>query len=86
MIRKLMHIVKGWSMAWGIVKTSTAEAKLSELRLKICGTCPYSTSSKILEILNGNANYEYRLQCTKCSCPCLEKSLIVDETCPIMKW
>jgi len=82
----LLHILKGWGKAMGVIPRSKAEDKLSALRLKECGKCEHSKSVKLLEFLNGKANYEHRLQCSKCGCPCLEKSLVVDETCPIAKW
>ncbi len=85
-MKKIFRILKGWGKATGILSTSTAEKKLSALRLTICMRCEHSKSSKVLEILNGQANYENRLKCDKCKCPCLEKSLVTDEKCPIAKW
>ena len=85
-MKKVIHILKGWGKVFGFIPVSTAEAKLSELRLKICGVCEYSKESKALVLINGNANYEHELKCTKCKCPCLEKSLVVDERCPVGKW
>ena len=85
-MRKLMHILKGWGKSTGILSTTPAEEKLSSLRMAICVHCLFSNPSKVLVILKGNATYEKSLQCTKCTCPCLEKSLVIDETCPIQKW
>lgn len=82
----LIHIIKGWGKSIGILSVSTAEKKLSDLRLKHCSGCPLSATSKFLEIVNGHAKYEHRLVCTKCKCPCLEKSLVVDEKCPVGLW
>lgn len=85
-MKKIFHILKGWGKAMGIINVSTAEGKLSELRLSICGICEHSDNSKVLEFLNGRAKYKNQLQCNKCKCPCLEKSLVIDEQCPIGKW
>ena len=85
-MRKVSRILKGWGKRLGILSVSTAEAKLSALRLKQCMKCQWSETSKMLEIMNGHANYENRLVCGKCKCPCLQKSLVVDEYCPINVW
>lgn len=86
MIKKIGHIVRGWAKYFGLVSTSSAEAKLSDLRLKVCSSCFYSDSKKIIEIINGNVIHEATLVCTKCKCPCMQKTLVVDETCPVEKW
>jgi hypothetical protein len=85
-MRKVLNILIGWGKAMGVIRISTAEQKLSELRLHICKTCEYSEDSKILRLLNDNAFNEHSLKCTKCGCPCLEKSLVVEEKCPVKKW
>ena len=85
-MKKVMNILTGWGKKFGVIPVSRNDQKLSELRLKICGKCDLSEPKKVLEILNGHANYENRLFCTKCKCPCLQKSLVVDESCPIGKW
>lgn len=83
---KIGHIIKGWLKAMGLVSITPAEQKLSALRLEICGRCEFAKSSSVLEAVNGDLMYEMRLACTKCSCPCLQKSLVVDECCPIDNW
>jgi hypothetical protein len=85
-IGKLRNIIVGWGKRLGILQVSTAEAKLSQLRLKECSRCIFSKQSKVLELLNGNATYTAMLYCKRCSCPCLEKTLVVDEKCPINRW
>lgn len=85
-MRMIKNIIKGWAKAFGLLPVSEAEKKLSVLRLKECGKCEFSKSSQVLEIVNDKANYENRLVCTRCGCPCLEKSLVVDEFCPEGKW
>lgn len=85
-MKKVFHILKGWGKAMGIVSISRAEEKLSDLRLGICNICQFSEESKVLSIINGEDRYENILKCTKCGCPCVEKTLVVDEQCPIRKW
>jgi hypothetical protein len=85
-VKKLFNILTGWGKRFGILQTSKAEEKLAELRLSICKACSYSEESKVLKILNGNVNYEAQLKCTKCTCPCWEKAIVVDEKCPIKNW
>lgn len=85
-MKKLMHILTGWGRAMGFLPVSSAVLKLSQLRLKECGRCAYSKDSSVLEVINGKIQEENSLQCTKCGCPCLEKTLVIDEACPILKW
>lgn len=85
-MKKLFRILTGWGKAFGWLPVSTPEKKLSELRLKICGICEESETSKALRIINDEAIHGYQLRCLKCKCPCLEKSLVVDEKCPLSKW
>jgi hypothetical protein len=85
-MKKITHILKGWLKAFGILHVSLAEKKLSTLRLQLCKGCDKATESKVIEIMNGNDIYEHSLKCTMCGCPCLEKSLVVDEQCPLYKW
>jgi hypothetical protein len=86
MIKKFFHIIRGWGLAFGIIQKTKAEEALSHLRLKICARCEKAKESKVLGIINGQAMYERSIICSKCSCPCLEKSLVIDEKCPIGKW
>lgn len=86
MLKRFFHILKGWGKSMGILSVSTAGKKLSDLRLSICKNCPESSTSKVLELLNGSANYVNELKCNKCTCPCLQKTLVIDEKCPIGKW
>lgn len=83
---KIKSIIIGWGKHLGFFPTSAAEEKLSELRLRLCSSCPDARESKVLQIINGHAAYEHQLQCTRCGCPCLEKSLVISEYCPINKW
>jgi hypothetical protein len=86
MRRRIRHIIIGWAKKYGWLPTSKAEEKLSELRMAHCIKCPFSEESKVLKLLNGNVNYEREIYCTKCHCPCEQKSLVVDESCPMKKW
>lgn len=83
---KPVKILTGWARVLGMISTSEPQKKLSELRVSICKLCPEAKTNKVLAILNGNVNYVNQLQCRKCKCPCLEKSLVTDEKCPIGKW
>ena len=86
MIRKLIHIIIGWSRRLGWIETTAAESKLSDLRMKSCSNCKESFESKFLKIVSGHAEYEKVIVCGKCKCPCLAKTLVVDEQCPLNKW
>lgn len=85
-MKKIIHILIGWAKVFGWIKTSTAEKKLSDLRLSICKICEYAEESRVLDMINGDMQEVDCLKCTKCKCPCLQKSLVVDELCPIKKW
>lgn len=86
MLKKFFHILKGWGKVLGIISISTAEDKLSDLRLSICEPCFHSVNRQVLELTNGDLDFVDTLVCKKCSCPCKQKSLVIDETCPIGKW
>lgn len=85
-VMKIKNIFIGWAKRFGLLPTSEAETKLSVLRLKQCSSCVDADEKKVLQILNGNAHYENMLACTRCGCPCKEKSLVLNESCPIGKW
>lgn len=85
-MKKIAHILVGWGKRLGFVSTSTAEAKLSELRLKQCAACDLSKESQVLSLINGAATVGASLKCTVCLCPCYEKTIVIDETCPEGKW
>lgn len=86
--QKLVHILKGWARRFNLIPTPVDLKQISEDRLWVClsneGVCARRT--KLLQILNGEAEYVNTLVCTKCHCPCLEKSLVREETCPLKKW
>jgi hypothetical protein len=86
MVKKIGHIILGWGKRLGLISVSKAEEKLADLRLQVCGKCTYAEKSRALRILNGSAEYENQLKCSLCSCPCYEKTIVVDEECPISKW
>lgn len=85
-MKKLIHILKGWLKVWGILSTSMAEKKLSELRLKQCAGCEQAKMSDVLELINGDLEYVNTIFCNACTCPCLQKSLVTEEKCPLGKW
>lgn len=86
MLKKLNHIFIGWGKRVGWLPSSIAEKKLAELRLKNCINCHVSKESKLLKIVNGHGMYEKEIFCGICKCPCSEKTIVVDETCPLGKW
>lgn len=75
----LKSIAEGWI-------NKNKHFQYSKDRLKICTGCSEAKPRQILRILNGSEIWEYSLQCTKCKCPCLEKSLVQSEKCPLGKW
>lgn len=85
-VKKLIHILTGWGKSLGILSTSSAEAKLSALRIRECMKCDYSEESKVMKPIGDELVDGYELTCKKCRCPCRQKSLVVDEECPIFKW
>lgn len=85
-MRKLWRIWQGWARHFGLIKTTPAEVVLSELRLMKCRQCEFASKSRVLEIVNGHAKYSDVLKCTKCGCPCKQKSLVLTEKCPMGKW
>jgi hypothetical protein len=82
----IIHILRGWAKKWGLLPVSTAEQKLSALRLKQCNRCDLAKQSTVLKILDNSADWVDTAYCTKCNCPCEAKSLVTDEYCPIGKW
>lgn len=85
-MKKVFHILIGWGKWIGIISVSKAEKKLSTLRLSICKICEHSVESRVLDIINGDMEEVDCLKCTKCKCPCLQKSMVVGEKCPVKKW
>lgn len=82
----IRHILVGWGKKWGVIPTSEAEKKLSELRLVQCDHCIHAKESNILKLLDGEASTVKVLYCTLCTCPCEAKSLVPKEYCPVGKW
>ena len=83
---KLSHIIEGWGMSMGLLEIKPADRKRSEERMKVCAACPFAKESSFLKLLKGAAHNMAAIQCTKCSCPVNEKSLVKNETCPEGKW
>ena len=82
----VLNIIRGWLLGLNWTKRTPEINRLSKERLSVCKVCMHSKSTKVLRVLNGKENYEDSLMCTKCSCPCLEKSLVKQEKCPLKKW
>lgn len=83
---KIRNILVGWGRRLGIIRTPIDVQILSKERLSMCGKCVYAKHMKLLEIINGKDEYVNTLMCTGCGCPCLEKSLVREEKCPLNKW
>lgn len=90
-IRRIGHIIIGWRLAlgkrFGIISISTDKQKLSDLRLSICRKCEFVRWSTYIDIVNDDDVGEVSgLVCGKCGCPCVEKTIVTDESCPESKW
>lgn len=81
MMNKIFAIFEGWYKAMTGVKSTQ-----SEERMAVCKECPEAVERRVLSIFNGKDVYEDCLQCTVCKCPCLQKSLVSSEKCPLGKW
>lgn len=86
MSNRAKRITIGWAKWLGIIELSDEDRKESERRLKICDTCIFSKESKFLEFLNNSANDVDGKYCTKCKCPCHQKSIVKKEKCPEDFW
>jgi hypothetical protein len=86
MLRLINHIIIGWGKKLRWLPTSEAELALGKLRIKQCKDCPFGKESRALKLINGHAHYQADVYCSKCGCPVLQKTLVVDEKCPIGKW
>ena len=84
-IGKIGAIGEGWSKWLGLQNVSQEEKELSIKRMDICSSCEFATKSKFLEFIAGNGEEIDSLYCTKCTCPCHQKSLS-NEVCPLGKW
>lgn len=82
----LLHIVEGWSKSLELIGTSDEIRELSKKRMTVCATCPKARESRFLKIFRGSADDVPAIYCTICKCPCNEKSLVKNETCPLGKW
>ena len=80
------HIAEGWARKLNVIPTDEDLKRLSEERMKICESCPFSKKSKVLKLLNGEAREISQLYCSVCHCPCEQKSLVKAEKCPKGKW
>lgn len=82
----LLHILEGWSKSMGLMDIKPEDKALSNDRLEKCAGCMYATESKVLKFIKGNADYIDTIYCGLCKCPCNEKSLVPEETCPAEFW
>lgn len=83
---RLLHIAEGWSKSLGLWEVTNEEAAMSAERMKICAGCDLAKESKFLAFLKGGAFDMQGMYCSSCGCPVNEKSLVVDEQCPVGKW
>lgn len=85
-MKKVRNILTGWARAFGIIRVPGKVEKMSAERLAICNSCPSAGRSAVLRIINGMARKESQIYCKECKCPCLEKSMVESEKCPLGKW
>ncbi len=84
---KLKNILTGWAKKLGLLPVAEAEAAMSALRLRICKACPEAKVSPIMKFFGDDtAELVDTMVCTRCSCPCEPKSLVVNESCPLKLW
>lgn len=82
----IMNILTGWGRSMDLLKTPAEIKDMSIERLKICSRCPQAKESKVLMILKDSSEHVDIIKCDQCGCPCNEKSLVVEEKCPLNKW
>lgn len=85
-LKRIQNIAVGWGRSLGILSIPYTIETLSLKRLSICKECDKAKESKILKVLTSSIEMVDSLQCTECGCPCLEKSLVLGEKCPLNKW
>lgn len=83
---KLLRIAEGWGKSLGLLEVSEENRKLSLERMKICAQCPLAEESSFLKLIRGVMEDVPAVYCTKCGCPCNEKTLVNNEKCPLGKW
>jgi hypothetical protein len=81
----LSSIVIGWGRWTGLLAVSADVAAESARRLGICEKCEFATSSSFLEFIGNQAYSVKGKYCSKCGCPCHQKSL-TDDKCPEGFW
>jgi hypothetical protein len=86
MIKWLFRVMVGWGRKLKYIDTSPALDALSELRLRTCSKCGHSGTSKILQLTDSGGAYEDVISCKICHCPCRQKTLVIEEKCPIGRW
>jgi hypothetical protein len=81
----LIHIAQGWFASQ--IYATDQQKEVSLERLEECEVCPDSIESDILQI-RGDDDIESvkTRKCSHCGCPNIEKSLVLNETCPLGKW
>jgi hypothetical protein len=82
----LLHIAQGWGKSLGVLPISDECAALSAQRMEICATCPAAAESSFLKLIRGVLEDVPAIYCTECHCPCNEKTLVENESCPLAKW
>ena len=70
MVKKLIHIIKGWYF-----KLFNKHEKLANTRISICNKCEYKVHIEMLGDI-----------CDRCGCVLSAKARVKDEYCELNKW
>lgn len=82
----LQHIATGWGKSLNLLEVSEEEKELSAARMEVCATCEEGKESSFLKLIRAAFVDVPAIYCGICKCPCNEKSLVTNETCPLGRW
>lgn len=85
-LKKIKNIYTGWGKRLGLLKSTEHETEIAALRMGECMNCNHGKASEFLVFINGESTREKVLKCELCGCPCWEKTIVMNESCPIGKW
>lgn len=81
----IKNVAIGWGRWLKLLPVSKEVHDESERRLLICEVCDFAKPSEFLEDIGDGMESVKSMYCSKCMCPCHQKSL-TDEQCPLGKW